>query len=109
MTNYSNKGWSQSLRGASSVFGQDVVRTICQILGVDLIARAHQVRHFIYHLIIYKSVTLKVVQDGYEFSANRHLVTIFSAPHYAAQYNNSGATMSVDEDLMCSFNVYRPE
>jgi serine/threonine-protein phosphatase PP1 catalytic subunit len=35
----------------------------------------------------------QVVQDGAEFFCNRRLITLFSAPHYAAQYNNSGATM----------------
>uniref|UniRef100_A0AC35FCI8 Uncharacterized protein n=1 Tax=Panagrolaimus sp. PS1159 TaxID=55785 RepID=A0AC35FCI8_9BILA len=49
-----------------------------------------------------------VVQDGYEFFANRRLVTIFSAPHYCGQFDNAAATMAVAEDLSCSFSVYRP-
>lgn len=59
------KGWQANTRGASFVFGADVVMDACRNLDIDLIARAHQ-----------------VVQDGYEFFANRRLVTIFSAPHY---------------------------
>lgn len=57
----------------------------------DLIVRAHQ-----------------VVEDGYEFFARRQLVTVFSAPNYCGEFDNAGAMMSVDETLMCSFQVLRP-
>ena len=60
-------------------------------LDIDLVARAHQ-----------------VVQDGYEFFANRKLVTIFSAPNYCGQFNNAAAMMNVDENLVCSFQILRP-
>ncbi|VDM28035.1 unnamed protein product [Toxocara canis] len=85
------KGWKENNRGISFVFGDDVVIDMCQKLSIDLIARAHQ-----------------VVQDGYEFFGQRHLVTIFSAPHYCGQFDNAAATMSVSEDLSCSFHVFRP-
>jgi len=85
------KGWQANTRGVSYVFGQDVVIDACNKLEIDLVARAHQ-----------------VVQDGYEFFANRRLVTIFSAPHYCGQFDNAAATMSVAEDLSCSFAVFRP-
>ena len=55
---------------------------------LDLICRAHQ-----------------VVEDGYEFFAKRQLVTLFSAPNYCGEFDNAGAMMSVDETLMCSFQV----
>lgn len=48
---------------------------------------------------------LKVVEDGYEFFARRHLVTLFSAPNYCGEFDNAGAMMSVDDTLMCSFQV----
>lgn len=48
---------------------------------------------------------LQVVEDGYEFFAKRQLVTIFSAPNYCGEFDNAGAMMSVDETLMCSFQV----
>jgi len=51
---------------------------------------------------------LKVVEDGYEFFAERTLVTIFSAPDYCGEYNNSASMMLVDENLMCSFKVLKP-
>ena len=50
----------------------------------------------------------QVVEDGYEFFAQRQLVTIFSAPNYCGEFDNSGAMMSVDENLMCSFQVLKP-
>lgn len=55
---------------------------------MDLICRAHQ-----------------VVEDGYEFFAKRQLVTLFSAPNYCGEFDNAGAMMSVDETLLCSFQV----
>jgi len=58
---------------------------------LDLVCRAHQ-----------------VVEDGYEFFAKRRLVTIFSAPNYCGEFDNAGAMMSVDETLMCSFQVLKP-
>lgn len=58
----------------------------------DLIVRGHQ-----------------VIQDGYEFFAKRRLVTIFSAPNYCGEYDNSGAIMSVDDSLMCSFQILKAQ
>ncbi|XP_010792409.1 serine/threonine-protein phosphatase PP1-beta catalytic subunit-like [Notothenia coriiceps] len=59
--------------------------------GLDLICRAHQ-----------------VVEDGYEFFAKRQLVTLFSAPNYCGEFDNAGGMMSVDESLMCSFQILKP-
>ncbi|CAL5324415.1 unnamed protein product [Camellia sinensis] len=49
-----------------------------------------------------------VVEDGYEFFADRQLVTIFSAPNYCGEFDNAGAMLSVDETLMCSFQILKP-
>ena len=48
------------------------------------------------------------MEDGYEFFANRQLVTVFSAPNYCGEFDNAGAMMTVDETLMCSFQILRP-
>lgn len=60
------------------------------------------------------------MEDGYEFFAKRQLVTLFSAPNYCGEYDNAGdimrdkllivigAMMSVDESLMCSFQILKP-
>lgn len=82
-------GWSENDRGVSFTFGPDVVARFLQKHDLDLICRAHQ-----------------VVEDGYEFFAKRQLVTLFSAPNYCGEFDNAGAMMSVDETLMCSFQVY---
>jgi len=84
-------GWKENTRGASYTFGTDIVYDMCRRLDIDMIVRAHQ-----------------VVQDGYEFFANRHLITLFSAPHYTGTFNNDAATMNVAKDLSCSFNIFHP-
>ena len=50
-----------------------------------------------------------MVEDGYEFFAKRQLVTLFSAPNYCGEFDNAGGMMSVDETLMCSFQVRNTE
>lgn len=82
------QGWGENDRGVSFTFGQDVVAQFLKRHDLDLICRAHQ-----------------VVEDGYEFFAKRQLVTLFSAPNYCGEFDNAGAMMSVDETLMCSFQV----
>ena len=79
-------GWGENERGVSFIFGSDVVKKFCAKHEIDLVCRAHQ-----------------VVEKGYEFFAERSLVTIFSAPNYCGEFDNSGAMMSVDDTLMCSF------
>merc|ERR1711971_1386962 len=83
--------WGDNDRGFSFTFGEDIVRKFANKNEVDLICRAHQ-----------------VVEDGYEFFCSRQLVTLFSAPNYCGEFDNSGAMMSVDETLMCSFQILKP-
>ena len=47
-------------------------------------------------------------EDGYEFFADRQLVTTFSAPNYCGEFDNAGAVMAVVECLMCSFRILKP-
>jgi serine/threonine-protein phosphatase PP1 catalytic subunit len=75
----------------SFTFGPDVVSRFLQKHDMDLICRAHQ-----------------VVEDGYEFFSKRQLVTLFSAPNYCGEFDNAGAMMSVDESLLCSFQILKP-
>uniref|UniRef100_A0A673CIJ2 Serine/threonine-protein phosphatase n=1 Tax=Sphaeramia orbicularis TaxID=375764 RepID=A0A673CIJ2_9TELE len=84
-------GWGENDRGVSFTFGADVVTKFLHKHDMDLICRAHQ-----------------VVEDGYEFFAKRQLVTLFSAPNYCGEFDNAGAMMSVDETLMCSFQILKP-
>jgi len=69
-------------RGVSTVFGPDVVMRFCKRNKIDLIVRAHQ-----------------VVSDGYEYFANGHLLTIFSATNYCGRRGNNGAMLEIDSDL----------
>jgi len=85
------KGWAENERGVSYVFGQEIISTFLKKHELDLICRAHQ-----------------VVEDGYEFFAKRQLVTVFSAPNYCGEFDNSAALMSVDENLVCSFQILKP-
>ncbi|KAK4768251.1 hypothetical protein SAY87_003392 [Trapa incisa] len=84
-------GWADSDRGVSCTFGADKVTELLDKNGLDLICRGHQ-----------------VVEDGYEFFAKRRLVTLFSAPNYGGEFDNVGAFLSVDESLMCSFEILKP-
>jgi len=83
--------WGENDRGVSYTFGADVVTQFLNKHDLDLICRAHQ-----------------VVEDGYEFFASRQLVTLFSAPNYCGEFDNAGAMMSVDDSLMCSFQILKP-
>lgn len=94
------QGWGENDRGVSFTFGSDIVAQFLKKHDLDLICRAHQV--FISN---FPRLFLKVVEDGYEFFAKRQLVTVFSAPNYCGEFDNAGAMMSVDDTLMCSFQV----
>lgn len=48
------------------------------------------------------------MEDGFEFFANKRLVTIFSAPNYCNEFDNDGAMLSVGKDLCCSFYKLTP-
>ncbi|KAE8677781.1 Serine/threonine-protein phosphatase PP1 [Hibiscus syriacus] len=85
------EGWADSDRGISCTFGADIIANFLDKNDLDLICRGHQ-----------------VVEDGYEFFANRKLVTIFSAPNYGGDFDNAGALLSIDEALVCSFEILKP-
>lgn len=85
------QGWGENERGVSFTFGPDVVEKFLMTHDLDLICRAHQ-----------------VVEEGYQFFSKRQLVTVFSAPNYCGEFDNAAALMSVDETLMCSFQVIKP-
>jgi serine/threonine-protein phosphatase PP1 catalytic subunit len=49
-----------------------------------------------------------VVESGYEFFSGQQLLTLFSAPNYCEEFDNYGAILNVDENLICSFNLIEP-
>jgi len=85
-------GFGANDRGVSVSFGKDVVRSFLHKEDMDLIVRAHQ-----------------VVEDGYEFFGERQLVTIFSAPNYCGEFDNAAAVLTIDDSLVCSFMVLKPD
>ena len=89
------EGWRpNTLRGVSFTFGADVVAEFLETHELGLVCRGHE-----------------VVEDGYEFFANRKLVTIFSVPNYCDVFDNAGAIMNVDvenDELVCSFQILNP-
>ena len=83
--------YDENDRGVSVIFGEKIVQDFNKKNDLDLIIRAHQ-----------------VVDDGYEFFAQRQLITIFSAPNYCGEFDNSAGIMIIDEALTCSLKVLRP-
>lgn len=75
-------GWGISPRGAGYTFGQDISEAFNHNNGLQLIARAHQ-----------------LVMEGYNWSHDRNVVTIFSAPNYCYRCGNQAAIMELDEHL----------
>jgi len=86
------QGWGDNDRGVSYTFGADTVRKFNERFDLELVCRAHQ-----------------VVEDGYEFFANRQLVTVFSAPNYCGEFDNAAGVMTVDANLLCSFQILKPQ
>lgn len=84
------ESWGANDRGISFTFGAKIVKRFVEAHNLGLVVRAHQ-----------------VVEDGYEFFAGRRLVTVFSAPNYCGEFDNAGALMTIDLDLVCSFSVLK--
>ena len=83
-------GWGKNDRGVSVVFNEKVLSRFLEKNDMDLVCRAHQ-----------------VVEEGYEFFGDRQLVTVFSAQNYCGEFDNAGAMMVIDENLMCSFKIIK--
>lgn len=84
--------WGHNNRGVSYVFGKKPLSVFLKDNQFDLLVRAHQ-----------------VVEDGYEFFAKKKLVTVFSAPNYCGEFDNAGGIMTIDDKLMCSFHILKPD
>lgn len=62
-------------------YGPDRVKDFCATAGLKLVIRAHE-----------------CVQDGYQYFASCHLITVFSATNYCARYDNDGAFLEISID-----------
>ena len=85
------EGFEENDRGVSYIFGEKVLKNFNKNNDLDLIIRAHQ-----------------VIDEGYEFFGGRQLLTIFSAPNYCGEFDNSAAILVIDDALTCSLKILRP-
>ncbi|CAG9333725.1 unnamed protein product [Blepharisma stoltei] len=85
-------GWGISPRGAGYTFGKDISEQFNHTNNLTLIARAHQ-----------------LVQPGYDWQHERHVVTIFSAPNYCYRCGNQASILEIDENLKYNFLQFDPD
>lgn len=85
------QGWSVSPRGAGYTFGQDISEHFNHTNNLTLISRAHQ-----------------LVMDGYNWSHDRNVVTIFSAPNYCYRCGNQASILEIDENMRYTFLQFDP-
>ena len=79
-------------RGISVCFSKKKVEEFTKENDLDLICRAHQ-----------------VVEEGFQFFANMKLITVFTAPNYMEEFDNNGGILEVNEDMICSLHVLKPD
>uniref|UniRef100_A0AC34FY39 Serine/threonine-protein phosphatase n=1 Tax=Panagrolaimus sp. ES5 TaxID=591445 RepID=A0AC34FY39_9BILA len=84
------KKYEMSPRGISMVFGQTAVEDFFSNLGIELIVRGHQ-----------------AVQEGYEFSADKRCLTIFSAPAYCGEQDNLAGILAISKNLECIIYTFK--
>ena len=83
--------YGENDKGISVVFGEKIVKDFLRNNDLDLIVRGNQ-----------------VCNNGYEFFAQKGLITVFSAPVFKGEYNNASGILKIDENLTCSMHVLRP-
>lgn len=76
------EGWGVSPRGAGYTFGKNISEEFNRKNGLKLIARAHQ-----------------LVMDGFNWSHEQNVVTVFSAPNYCYRCGNQAAIMELDDNI----------
>lgn len=84
-------GWGMSPRGAGYTFGEDISKQFNRANGLNLIARAHQ-----------------LVTNGFSWSHDKSVITIFSAPNYCYRCANEAGMMELDENMNRSFLSFDP-
>src|SRR3989338_2308651 len=84
-------GWGVNPRGAGYTFGKDIAAEFNRVNGLQFVSRAHQ-----------------LVMEGYNWSHDENVVTIFSAPNYCYSCGNQASIMQLDEHLNRSFIQFDP-
>lgn len=82
-------GWGISPRGAGYTFGNDITDKFRNDNGLSLISRAHQ-----------------LVMEGYNWSHNNGVVTVFSAPNYCYRCGNQAAVMEFEHSANYTLYVF---
>lgn len=85
--------FSISKRGNGVFFGQNSLKNFLDKNQLDLLVRSHQMNN-----------------NGYDFpfSPCQSLVSIFSSSNYCEKFQNFGAVMIVNENLVIKFVIYEP-
>lgn len=76
--NTDSSGYTENERGCSVTFNSSVAKSFCEKFNLLFICRAHQ-----------------MVDNGFEFFADKHLITVFSASNYCGDGENTGAVLCV--------------
>jgi serine/threonine-protein phosphatase 2A catalytic subunit len=84
-------GWGVSPRGAGYIFGADISQKFTQRNNLMMINRAHQ-----------------LVMKGFNWSHEKLVCTLFSAPNYCYRCGNQAGIMEVDENLSHSIKQFDP-
>ena len=95
-------GWGISPRGAGYTFGQDISEQFNHTNNLKLISRAHQLVMNVTYILDNLSL------QGYNWSHDKNVVTIFSAPNYCYRCANEAGIMEVDENMNYNFLVFDP-
>ena len=85
------EGWGQSPRGAGFVFGGDISSKFNFTNKLSMICRAHQLQ-----------------QNGFQWSHENNVLTIFSAPNYCYRCGNLAAIMEIDENMKYELQTFDP-
>ena len=84
-------GWGVSPRGAGYIFGSDISKQFTQRNNLMMVNRAHQ-----------------LVMKGYNWSHEKLVCTLFSAPNYCYRCGNQAGIMEVDENLKYNIQQFDP-
>ena len=82
-------GWEVSPRGAGYTFGQDITDKFNHSNALTMISRGH-----------------KVAMEGYSWSHQQQVVTVFSASNFCNR-GNQAALMEIDEHLVYKFLQFK--
>jgi serine/threonine-protein phosphatase 2A catalytic subunit len=85
------EGWNLNPRKGGYTFGKNITEQFNHVNGLKLIARSHQ-----------------FMMEGYSFTHDGMVLTIFSAANYCQSFGNKGAVLEIGQNLECSFLVLEP-